>query len=135
MITENYVSLEIAKSLKQNGFNEDTDYIYYYYESDDDYCFEKLLPGDKFDEDKMLHCPTIAVAMKWLRKKHNVFISPVFVDESYEGAEKVEPYYGFTVEDVSSKKFLATSKSTHYDEPEDACEDGIKYCLEHKILD
>ena len=75
MITENHVSLEIAKLLNQNGFNEDTDYIYYYYESDDDYCFEKLLPGDKFDEDKnkpKVHSVSLITRSKAIRTEADV---------------------------------------------------------------
>ena len=50
-ITEDRCSLEICILLKERGFNEDTDYIFYYYEEDDDWCFKKLLPDDKFDKD------------------------------------------------------------------------------------
>ena len=126
MITEDYVSLEIAKLLKENHFNEETDYIYYYYDSDDDYCFEKLLPGDKFIEDKMIHCPTLQMALKWLREEHKIFITIGLC--TYPILNKCT-----WIPQVETLNDCYPNVSKEYDTYEGACEAAIKYCLENLI--
>ena len=141
-ITEDYVSFETAKLLKEKGFDEETDYIFYHYEEDNDWCFEKFLLEDKFDNKKMLHCPTHQMACKWLRKKHQLHIS---VD--------VSPLYGKTKDEKGrntcgllywhymacgvwlnekynphQKAFVVSAESN-----EQAIEKALKYCLENLI--
>lgn len=74
MIKEDYVSFETAKLLKEKGFDSDTDYIYYYYESDGEWCFERFFHWDKFDDGKMLHAPTQQGALTWLTETFGIYI-------------------------------------------------------------
>lgn len=80
MITEDYVSFEIAKLLKEYGFNEPT--LYYYLE--DKYVPDGALLLFQHDglacdntglaSDKKFSAPTLQMAAKWLREKYNVHI-------------------------------------------------------------
>ncbi len=107
MITEDYVSSEIATLLEEKGFDSDECEVHY----------------DPYNHQE--YEITLQMAMKWLRGEYKIFICIVFLDDT--GA------YGFTIEDMSSKKYLATSKNDGYPTYEEACEASIKYCLENLI--
>lgn len=70
MITEDYCSFEVAKLLKEKGFNESyyTCYVekeisHYDYSSTN----YELIDG-------VISYPTIQIAMRWLREEKNIFI-------------------------------------------------------------
>lgn len=120
-ITENYCSFETAKLLKEKGFDGE--------------CSRFYMPSGNgrwkyghyhdFDISERIDCPTHQMAFKWLREVHKIFICIVFLEDI--------DMYGFTIEDTSSKKYLATSKNDGYAIYEKACEAAIKYCLEKLI--
>ena len=71
MITEDYVSFETAKLLKENGFNEPCHALYY---DGDDKIFFGLDINSYHNSTLNVDCyacPTLQMAMKWLR---NTFI-------------------------------------------------------------
>ena len=131
MITEDYVSSEIAKLLKEKGFEGHS--ILTIYDEDAAKAYikelqEKHLPYSS-DDPKLKEFyytqPTIQMATKWLLKKYNIFICVLFIE--------VSGGYGYTIEDIIKKKYIATSKNSSYKEPEKAYEAAIKYSLEHLI--
>ena len=65
MITEDYVSFEVAKLLKEKGFAEPL--VNYYYTAKG----ERV--GYLMPEEQYL-CPTHQMAMKWLREEKGVYI-------------------------------------------------------------
>ena len=69
MITEDYVSFEIAKLLKEKGFDE---YCGYYDKTGEYWDYKTF--NHKGDE--YISAPTLQMAMKWLRKVHNLSIEP-----------------------------------------------------------
>lgn len=72
---EDYVSFEVAKLLKEKGFDEKTERVWFHYIEADEWQRISFNPCcDKFIEDKMLHSPTLQMAMAWLREKHNLHI-------------------------------------------------------------
>ena len=118
MIEEDYVSFEIAKLLREKGFegkchNSTQETTTHY--SDEWNC--------SFTETTDI--PTLQMAMKWLREEYKIFICIVFLEET--------DAYGFTIENISSKKYLTTSKNDEHPTYEKACEVAIKYCLENLI--
>lgn len=117
MITEDYVSFETAKLLKEKGFDELT-YACFSSDGKEDYYGYRARGND-------INRPTLQMAMKWLREVHKIFICFLFLEEI--------DMYGFTIEDISSKKYLATSKKDGHSTYEQACEAAIKYCLENLI--
>ena len=124
MITEDYVSFEVAKLLKEKGFkgqgehfyedNKITNYINYW---------PRITPKQRYEA---IEAPTLQMAMKWLREVHHLHIIPEISDVS-----RLNPQYYVVI-------WLTTSKRESYilelfDSYEEACEEAIKYCLENLI--
>ena len=138
MITEDYVSCETAKLLKEKGFDEacrafwkDWDDSIVLCNCDGshnfDYCFNSMLEDYNDAEETNIAAPTLQKAMKWLRKEYEIFIRPN-TNFLYPLKYYCEIFcYGDnlkTQQDVQTKKFKS---------PEEACEAAIKYCLENLI--
>jgi hypothetical protein len=60
MITEDYVSFEVAKLLKEHGFNSKTEMCYL--ETNPQLCTSNTYP-----KDKVIYAPSLSLALKWLR--------------------------------------------------------------------
>jgi len=132
MITEDYVSFETAKLLKEKGFNEKCRTYYkvfpesriaaIYHSSEN--------RGVSEDDPNEILCPTLQMAMKWLREVHNLFIFPFpqintnkFWTEIYQLSDNQE------WENIYCESIDLQDYSTY----EEACEAAIKYCLENLI--
>ncbi len=116
MITEDYVSFEVAKLLKEKGFN-----VPHYYCSRV-YSDKGTLQGVesvRFNGVKYISAPTLQMAMKWLREKHRITIGTLFEGDRiyYEIHQNNEFVFG-----------VDTPKSY-----EKVCDEAIKYCLENLI--
>ena len=138
MITEDYVSFETAKLLKEKGFDEIT---FTWYTGKGKFCVGK----NNFDDYHMnrfsdMPCawdknkcsaPTLQMAMKWLREVHNLFIFITTWLRNKDGT--VQYYYG--IRNLNDKDFetIAESTITEFDSPEKTCETAMKYCLENLI--
>lgn len=142
MITEDYVGFEIAKILKEKGFEQESDYATSWYANQyyknscigewfegehqiinniDDKCNISYLAEDGI----FIPAPTLQMAMKWLREEHNIAI--VITPSMFWGRYNVSIYkrdneYPFG--------FDGNSLIPSYEE---ACEAAIKYCLENLI--
>ena len=134
MITEDYVSFETAKLLKEKGFN-----------CDEISCI-RVFKGHTYkiqdtviDADEDVTIPTIQMAMKWLRKEHNKIIVPsVCINDQISG--KIDYYivgiWHIPKNNGGSFCYTFPTLSTPYNgysSYEEACEAGIKYCLENLI--
>ena len=122
-MTEDYVSFETAKLLKEKGFDIP---LSYYYNSDGRKGYATSYNWNQTTGDfPDYSCPTLQMAMKWLREIHNIFIEisvdEMLKDEGYQWAlyynstKEIRPYSGWG------------------DSYEEACEAAIKYCLENLI--
>ena len=113
MITEDYVSFEVAKLMKEKGFKERTNMPYV-----DDY--QRLV----------CYIPTLQMAMKWLREEHNLhfLLSPYNRDSNplvvYYNIDVVKP------PEFAESFYSNIGKDLLYEE---ACEEAIRYCLENLI--
>ena len=118
MITEDYVSFETAKLLKEKGFNWNTDKQYNLDKIVSEY---NITDRSRYPE-RYLDAPTLQMAMKWLREVHNVFISiQQHIDMSY---------VWYSYKDGAPK---GCDRKSHNNTYEEACEAAIKYCLENLI--
>jgi len=119
-ITEDYVSFETAKLLKEKGFDEE--------------CFAAYNGNGKlykFNEevDDNTPCwsdaPTLQMTMKWLREVHNIHIEPRYfpMPNIYRYVIIHSPA---TIENIDSHP-------RYFSSYEEACEAAIKYCLENLI--
>ena len=116
MITEDYVSFEIAKLLKEKGF-EGVVQLHY-----------NNLSGKIFSSNPItkncIKAPTIQMAMKWLREVHNIDIFPWKIGK---GIYSCAIFNSNTGQDLSSDKDFPSEKY------EEAAVAAVKYCLENLI--
>lgn len=84
MKKENYVSIEVAKLLREKGFNEFCGAYYHLSwrnEATEDECFE-VAPSYDFrnsDNTYRVGAPTLYEAHKWLREKYNIHLDPKII--------------------------------------------------------
>ena len=127
MITEDYVSFEIAKLLKEKGFDEKVSTHYLVHPSGFSEFFDKK---DEFTEpeDVWLKCPTHQMAMKWLREIHGLSVETF----SIKGTSNVCPVFwkGNVVKLLTQDRVFNGELVGSYEE---AVESAIKYCLENLI--
>lgn len=135
MITEDYVSFETAKLLKEREFDELGDY---YYTKNGEFT-DCLTIGYVNGGDQVIcknhtlfpyKAPTLQMAMKWLREVHNLSVEVYRTACGYIGCIVAIP-------SGTDIKFLEEDgddlPSGTYTKWEYACEAAIKYCLENLI--
>jgi len=121
MITENHVSFETAKLLKEKGFDEPCNHY--------DDCGQFWIPGG-YNKNLSYHfpAPTLQMAMKWLRETYNLEIYP------YHDSLTKNSYWWFEIiKYPNSVSEYESGKDEEFDTYEEACEAAIKYCLENLI--
>lgn len=119
MITEDYVSFETAKLLKEKGFDGK---CYLHYSSNgktQHWNYQSPIDG--------ISAPTLQRAMKWLRKKKGIAIIPVL--SSILDNEK----FLWDIQIVVAKTGERYSQGWVYEKQEDAFDTAIRYCLENLI--
>jgi len=129
MITEDYCSYEVAKLLKEKGFDESTSMVYM---SCGNLCklnrYDSICNSNYNDITKNYFeytAPTHQMAMKWLREVHNLHI---WVGHS---VNKGLPWY-YEIHGISDGKVkhIGGIQCGSY---EGAVEAALKYCLENLI--
>ena len=136
MITEDYVSFEVAKLLRNKGFDIKCRYYYIQtkemFEIDTKYhtalttqeLSDLQIIGEKEDR---YAAPTQAMVMKWLREVHKLYIE---ITPSSKTNEFIVDSYRI---DIVTRFFDTIYVSSGYNTYEEACEAAIKYCLENLI--
>ena len=123
MISEDYINFDIAKLLKEKGFDENCSRSY---------VKDKLAVSQGFNNSyyttmysdvsyRPISAPTIQMAMKYLREVHHIFIRVI---QSHIEYCACEIYY-------NRGRFYEFRES--FNSYEQACESAIKYCLENLI--
>jgi hypothetical protein len=125
MIKEDYVSFETAKLLKEKGFDEDIARVVN--EEDEIDYLGSSQPSLAYLYHTWYKCPTLQMAMKWLRKEKGIAIIPII--SSILDNEK----FLWDVKIVVAKTNETYSQGWIYEEPEEAYETAIKYALENLI--
>ena len=157
MITEDYVSFETAKLLKEKGFDGSCFYVWTKTEN----TVPSLLATANFVEGEIVTnretldavaryhmniyglnnrvegylCPSIAMTMKWLRLEHNIHIEPHIVRTkcsygympNYIDLKELKQHFPFYEFDFNNADKYVCIT---YDK---ACEVTLKYCLENLI--
>lgn len=129
-ITEDYVSFEVAKLLKEKGFNEPT-LAYAYGQDMVDYYSQPKVTDDYNVEAGRYPLPTLQMAMKWLREEKNILIYVYPVIDL-----QVKNNYTFYWRWDGKKKRHDAShigNKHNYESFEQAVEAAVKYCLENLI--
>ena len=127
MIAEDYVSFEVAKLLKEKGFEEECVYFYDWDEEDEIYricsnggsCNSKEYPT-------YFSMPTLQMAMKWLREMHKISIeitsTGYLIDNDVEWECDIKAGHRLYFKHITNEKSF-----------ESCAEEAIKYCLENLI--
>jgi hypothetical protein len=113
MITEDYLDFETAKLLKEKGFDVN---CYCHYSSDG-----RIQHWNYQTPSDGIPCPTLQMAMKWLREEKHIFIRIIQSNIEYCACE-------IYFDRVRCHQFRESFTSY-----EDAVETAIKYCLEKLI--
>ena len=124
MVIEDYVSFEVAKLLKEKGFDEPC--YAYWHESEKRLIISQSMHAIRNITNPCFFgpaAPTLQMAMKWLRKVYNfhIWVEP---NHDKEGLYNAHVKVGWW-----SNNWGGVGYNTY----EQACEAAIKYCLEHLI--
>lgn len=146
MITEDYVSFEVAKLLKEKGFDEICRKFYKCWPTNPklyccdksqmfDYCSNSSLSEFNYVGDEMnITAPTHQMAMKWLRNVHGIHIQAwcpvVDIDTNILGVK-----YNVVISNLKDYclAFATDIEDNNYDSYEEAVDAGLKYTLEHLL--
>ena len=124
MITEDYCSYEVAKLLKEKGFDEPCDN---YYDQSSDEPQQLTLDEMYYSYDKFLKAPTHQIAMKWLREVYGLHI---WVEYSRFDFNKEHPYLWNIAETKINGDYWG---GTYHKSSKEAVESALKYVLENLI--
>ena len=130
MITEDYVSFETAKLLKEKGFDEDINFWYnengneIFYQQKYDIMYNwRVRQGLE-----IYQCPTLQMAMKWLREVHKLHITILWDCGAYTGKNSF--YYHINrIDNYEDKGYNKIGFNSY----EQTAEEAIKYCLKNLI--
>lgn len=120
MVTEDYVSFEVAKLLKEKGFDGDTS-CYYTPHNEKRWVYQHY---QDFDKEDRIEYPTIQMAMKWLRKNHKIHIDIDYIDFLEHG----EVWSAKIVDMVTFKETKVENTWNHY---EQMANEAIKFYLKN----
>ena len=151
MITEDYVSFETAKLLKEKGFVQPTRH-YYSYDGRLGYAASEYNWNQTTGYYCDYSCISLPMAMKWLEEKHHILVIPDYI---YECTDTSWRYKIYRLEqngkpkrcEIKGVSYDKDNNPTEhivgyrdYDESyedyatrEGACDAAIKYCLENLI--
>ena len=137
MITEDYVSFEVASLLKDKGFPQKMKNSGYF-ATEMVYGITELEDGTHhlchqypacYDFDNHICAPTLQMAMKWLREVHNLVIQIELIDFLEHG----EVWLYCVIDRKTIKQLTGRDEDFTEHSYEAACEAAIKYCLETLI--
>lgn len=126
MTTEDYVSFETAKLLKEKGFNEVCEM--FYCKPHEGYMRNRKCNewrNSDLRENMTCTCPTLQMAVKWLREKRIFIVLDII---SFDLNDL--PVWNFDICLDSNHEYRS---SDYFDSYEQACETAIKYCLKHLL--
>jgi hypothetical protein len=127
MIQEAYVSFEVAKLLKEKGFNCPCKVVYSPKGIIKHYLKEEVYAHNLKGHKKL--CPTHQMAMAWLREEKNIFI--VIEPHAYDYINEKNTSYVYSL--WQGDNYYENPELKSYSSYEEAVEAAIKYCLENLI--
>ena len=135
MINEDYCSYEVAKLLKEKGFDGECRTVYksngcihdnVRYEGK--WLINSLLFSSEYS------APTLQMAMKWLREVHNIFIDIYLPSHSEHEDTIYHGTYSFDIFNLNTKVYVyCTWNEKEFNSYEEAVEAALKYVLENLI--
>ena len=126
MITEDYVSYDTAKLLKEKGFNEPC--IATYNLVTKEFEVEEVYQDWTTRWAEYVSAPTLQMAMKWLREIYHLEIYPF-----HDAIQECNTWWYSAERHTKGCGLTEYESDSIYGKYEEACEAGIKYCLENLI--
>ena len=137
MITEDYCSFEVAKLLKEKGFNEQCRAAYTNYGKLFTTQIQQYITNALCSKGYLWDCtaPTLQMAMKWLREVHNIFICIIPCEVGAGVMDYTCVLYKIDAKNFYFEDLCIQGRAENISEIsyEKACEAAIKYCLERLI--
>ena len=135
MITEDYTSYEVAKLLKEKGFDGVcragyTSHGNLHVLEVKEYLTNQTCPDTYW----ACAAPTLQMACKWLREVHNIFIE-IYLPSHAEHEDTIyHGTYSFDIFNLNTKVYVyCTWNEKEFNSYEEAIEAALKYCLENLI--
>jgi hypothetical protein len=136
MITEDYVSFETAKLLKEKGFDEATIGYYPIVGKAKETFHKGAAYRWNYFSDRGIAAPTLQMAMKWLREVHKL---GVFSTTYYREINRnIKHDYGSTIVRLDTYEVIGNGKNIEdytfeAETYEETADKAIRYCLENLI--
>ncbi len=132
MITEDYCSFEVAKLLKEKGFDEACRAVY----EEEVLRINTLCDYYNSELSSYVCAPTHQMAMKWLREKGFHINAPISYDYSVDADGNIVDKWTFWTFEILSSfsgELIYTEEVNEYYSYEEAIEAALKYSLENLI--
>lgn len=128
MITEQYVSFETAKMLKEVGFREPC--ISHYSNSGE--VWQSSFPVDYNDDKSCRACsrPTQALAARWLREVHKIHVYAIQTNLPYTEPQTTKWEWGYVIDNIDDPNSNVATCEMYFASYEAAFEAGIAKCFE-----
>ena len=139
ILSEDYVSYEVAKLLKEKGFDEKCSYEWGVPDIDGGYILQKWsIYNGEIRNSELINdaysAPTLQMACKWLREVHNIFIEIYLPSHSEHEDTIYHGTYSFDIFNLNKKVYVyCTWNEKEFNSYEEAIEAAIKYTLENLI--
>lgn len=136
---EDYCSFEVAKLLKEKGFNEPLRLVIHSSGEIKNVGLDEI-NANLLWTTKCCSCVSHQMAMKWLREKHNIVIGINVGNEfnkgntDYSNPDRWWYFWEFTdIRGVYKEELQPNALSNEYCTYEEAVEAALKYCLTNLI--
>ena len=142
MKQEDYVSFEVAKLLKEKGYDE---FCNAYYHNDNDKAYKKLTDDERFESCWQIEsfsnkdnkyrdaAPSLAQAAKWLREEHNIHVDVGVAGDFSNDADgnvcEEWTFWVFDIYTIDSLHHFDVEDNREYSSYEEALNEGIKEAL------
>ena len=127
MIIEDYVSFEVAKLLKEKGFNKEC--LGTYSTDNKELNISSECPySNDLNDDMFIAAPTLQMAMKWLRRLYWLNMYPKY--------SKWSNKWSIVILSLDDREIIKGNTAIQIDgfvSYEEAVNEGIKYCLTNLI--
>ena len=128
-MNEDFVTFELAKKLKEKGFNKRV--CGYYWETGGLSICNTPMNSNALENE--FSAPTISQVLKWLREEKKIHIEFVAAAYGYNYIVSDTPEKGGTDRHCSAIKYEGPNDGGAWDEYEAAAIAGIEYCLDNLI--
>lgn len=129
MIKEAYVSFEVAKLLKEKGFNCPCRVVYSPKGIVKHYLKEEVYAHNLKGHKKL--CPTHQMVTKWLREKYNIYIC---VQPDFPSDKDYKMCWCWSASILYDNCISIKEYQCYIETYEEATESALKYCLENLIF-